>query len=172
MNAGPPDAVRPCTEEESREILSVINEAAQKYRGVIPADCWKEPYMPREELEGEMRDGVSFWCRQGAAGIEGVMGIQRVRDVSLLRHAYVRPRNQRKGVGGILLERLLLETSLPVLVGTWSAATWAVCFYEKHGFTLVSPAEKDRLLSEYWDIPARQIETSVVLTLRGIPGRP
>ena len=144
-------------------LLEIINEAAQAYKGVIPADCWAEPYMSADECRNEIKDGVSFWGYVGAGGLVGVMGIQHVRDVSLIRHAYVRTAERQKGIGGKLLGALRAQTDRPLLMGTWAAADWAVRFYEKHGFRLVTPGEKDVLLKKYWTISDRQVETSVVL---------
>jgi len=144
-------------------MFEIINDAAGAYRGIIPADCWAEPYMSEEELRREIDDGVQFWGVEEAGRLVGVMGIQHVRDVSLLRHAYVLTAKRQKGIGGRLLGVLRAQTSRPLLVGTWAAATWAVRFYEKHGFRLVTPDEKDRLLRTYWRISDRQVQTSVVL---------
>ncbi len=155
--------IRPCGPEDFAEVLAVINDAARAYRGVIPADRWKEPYMPAEELREEVARGVAMWGYEEEGELVGVMGIQPVEDVVLIRHAYVRTHRQRRGIGSRLLQRLREGVDRPMLVGTWAAATWAVRFYEKHGFRLVSPEEKDRLLRRYWSIPERQVETSVVL---------
>jgi GNAT superfamily N-acetyltransferase len=160
-------SIRPCRDDERVVILEIINEAAEAYRGVIPADRWHEPYMSRAELDAEIAAGVAFWgCEasdaQGAALI-GVMGIQPVRDVELIRHAYVRTGGQRRGVGGALIEHLRRLTKRRMLVGTWAAAEWAIQFYRRHGFDLVTPERKTALLKTYWSIPERQIETSVVL---------
>jgi N-acetylglutamate synthase-like GNAT family acetyltransferase len=144
-------------------VFSVVNEAAQAYRGVIPADRWHEPYMPMEELETEIVRGVQFWIAEEAGRVLGVMGIQDRGDVALVRHAYVATATQRKGVGTKLLHHVRALTDKPVLIGTWAAATWAIDFYRRNGFRVVSAAEKDRLLGTYWSIPARQVETSVVL---------
>jgi GNAT superfamily N-acetyltransferase len=144
-------------------MLDIVNEAALAYRGVIPADRWSEPYMPGEELRHEIEGGVIFWGEEQAGELVGVMGIQHVGDVSLIRHAYVRRAAQHRGVGARLLEALRVQTAKPLLVGTWADASWAIRFYEKHGFRLVTPAEKNRLLRKYWNIPGRQVETSVVL---------
>jgi GNAT superfamily N-acetyltransferase len=145
-------------------ILAVVNEAAQVYKGIIPNDIWKDPYMPPEELKKEIDSGVVFYGWMEEDSVVGVMGIQHVKDTTLIRHSYVLTEYQRKGIGGELLEYLkgLAETS-EILVGTWKTATWAIGFYMKHGFQLVSIEEKDNLLREYWNIPERQIETSVVL---------
>jgi len=155
--------IRQCHNHEFEAIHSIINDAARVYEGVIPADRWKEPYMSSDELRHEMDEGVVFWGYEENGELVGVMGIQHVQDVTLIRHAYVRPDKQNRGIGGKLLEALRQQTTRPVLIGTWADAVWAVRFYEKHGFRLVSPAEKERLLRKYWSIPERQIETSVVL---------
>ena len=143
--------------------LAIVNEAAQAYRGVIPADRWHEPYMPRDELEHEIADGVVFWVAEEDGQLSGVMGIQDKGEVALVRHAYVIPTVQRKGVGTKLLRRVEALTDKPVLIGTWAAASWAIEFYRRNGFTVVTNADKDFLLRRYWSIPARQVETSVVL---------
>jgi GNAT superfamily N-acetyltransferase len=156
-------AIRLCTSEDRERIFDIVNQAAQAYRETIPADRWHEPYMPMEELESEIADGVTFWGYEADGELVGVMGIQNVRDVDLIRHAYVLPGQQGRGVGGELIRHLQKIATRPMLVGTWADATWAIRFYERHGFELVTPAEKDRLLRTYWSIPERQIETSVVL---------
>ena len=155
--------IRRCLDGDFETICLIINEAAQVYKGVIPADRWKEPYMSKVELEREIRDGVRFWGYEEDGNLVAVMGIQDLENVSLIRHAYVRKRNQNQGIGKRLLSHLCSQASSPVLVGTWAAATWAIRFYEKHGFKQVSRETKDRLLREYWSIPERQVETSVVL---------
>jgi len=155
--------IRPCDPGDFAAIHSIINDAAQAYRGVIPADRWHEPYMPESELRHEIESGVAFWGYEEEGELVGVMGIQPVQDVTLIRHAYVRTARRGQGIGSQLLARLRTLTDRPVLIGTWAAATWAIRFYEKHGFRLVTPAEKDRLLGKYWSIPERQVETSVVL---------
>jgi len=155
--------IRPCDEADFEAIYSIVNDAAQAYRGVIPDDRWHEPYMPREELRREIESGVRFWGHEENGELLGVMGIQDVQDVTLIRHAYVRTANRNRGVGGKLLAELRKLTSRPVLIGTWAAATWAIRFYERHGFQLVTEEEKDQLLRKYWSIPKRQVETSVVL---------
>ena len=145
-------------------ILYVINDAARVYKGVIPDDMWNEPYMPAKKLRREINSGVEFFGWQEKGKIIGVMGIQYVKDSTLIRHAYVLTKYQRKGVGSRLLKYLMnLAKSSEILVGTWKNATWAIRFYEKHGFKLTSSKEKDKLLRKYWNIPERQIETSVVL---------
>jgi N-acetylglutamate synthase-like GNAT family acetyltransferase len=155
--------IRRCEPVDFAAILAIVNDAAQAYRGHIPADRWHEPYMPPDELERELAAGVAFWGYEEAGALLGVMGLQDMRDVALIRHAYVATAARGGGIGGALLEHLLAGATRPMLVGTWAAATWAIRFYERHGFLLVSPAEKDRLLRTYWAIPDRQIDTSVVL---------
>ena len=155
--------IRRCLDADFEAIYIIVNEAAQVYRGVIPTDCWREPYMARDELRSEIGDGVVFWGYEENGDLLGVMGIQSVKDVSLIRHAYVRSSDQNHGIGSKLLSHLRSLTNRPILVGTWKDATWAVRFYRKHGFKLVPKETKDRLLREYWSISDRQIETSVVL---------
>jgi GNAT superfamily N-acetyltransferase len=144
-------------------IYEIINDAAQRYRGVIPADCWHEPYMPRDELRREIEAGVVFWGYRAGSELLGVMGLQPVQDVSLIRHAYVRPSAQGGGIGGALLKFLQVRADRRLLVGTWAAAHWAIRFYERHGFAVIQAPEKDRWLDKYWSIPLRQRDTSVVL---------
>ena len=155
--------IAPCAEKDFQDILEIVNDAASAYRGVIPADRWHEPYMPAQELRAEMAAGVVFWGFTQDARLVGVMGLQNVKDVALIRHAYTRTRLRGKGIGDALLRDLTRKTDRPLLVGTWRAATWAVRFYEKRGFKLANDAEKTRLLKRYWSIPARQVEESVVL---------
>ena len=155
--------IRPLKHDDIDVALAIINQAAQAYKGVIPADCWQEPYMPEEELRAEIAAGVDFCSYEGEEGLLGVMGRQDLGDVTLIRHAYVHPEAQRRGIGARLLTHLLDNIPGPVLVGTWAAAWWAIRFYEKHGFKLVTPETKDRLLRTYWTISPRQVETSVVL---------
>lgn len=155
--------IRPCADDDRAAILALVNAAAEAYRGVIPADRWHEPYMPPDELDGEIAAGVRFWGYEDDGELVGVMGLQPVRDVELIRHAYVAPGRQRGGVGGTLLEHLAVRTTTRMLVGTWAAAEWAVRFYERHGFTPVGRERTAELLRAYWTIPERQIETSVVL---------
>ena len=151
-------------------MLAIVNAAAEAYRGVIPGDCWREPYMSLEELESEIAAGVAFWGYEVDGDLIGVMGIQQVRDVDLIRHAYVLPGSQGRGVGSRLLGHLQGLTTRRILIGTWSDAEWAIRFYQRHGYELVSPAEKTSLLKTYWTVSERQIETSVVLANR--PARP
>jgi N-acetylglutamate synthase-like GNAT family acetyltransferase len=155
--------VRRCTEAELPQVLTIINAAAQAYRGVIPADRWHEPYMSKAELRDEIASGVIMWGYESEGRLVGVMGIQCVQDVELIRHAYVAPDRQRGGVGAALIAHLRTGASRRMLVGTWAAARWAISFYERHGFTLVSKAETPTLLRKYWNIPEQQIATSVVL---------
>ena len=155
--------IRACTADDFEAIYTVINDAAHAYEGVIPADCWHEPYMKRTELESEIAAGVTFSGFQRDGRLVGVIGLQPVKDVTLIRHAYVAAAAQRHGIGSKLLARARRSNETPVLIGTWAAATWAIGFYEKHGFTVVSDAEKTRLLKIYWTVSERQIATSVVL---------
>ena len=155
--------IRRCADGDFAAIESVINEAAQAYRGVIPADCWHEPYMTASALKAEIDAEITFWGWEDSGALIGIMGIQQVRDVTLIRHAYVRTAHQGRGIGAALLTFLAGQAPGPLLVGTWAAAEWAIRFYQRHGFRLVSPAEKDKLLGTYWSIPLRQKETSVVL---------
>jgi N-acetylglutamate synthase-like GNAT family acetyltransferase len=152
-----------CGDKDFEQIYAIINDAAQAYKGIIPADRWYDPYMSRHYLQHELDAGVSFLGLEEQGELIGVMGVQDVKDVALLRHAYVRTRHRNRGVGGKLVARVKSVITRPMLVGTWSAAVWAIAFYQKHGFTLVTEEEKERLLRKYWSIPDRQIETSVVL---------
>jgi GNAT superfamily N-acetyltransferase len=155
--------IRACRDDERTAILAIVNAAAEAYRGVIPADRWHEPYMPLDELDREIAAGVAFWGYEAQGALVGIMGVQPVRDVDMIRHAYVSPGSQREGVGSALLEHLAGRSSRRILVGTWAAAGWAIRFYRRHGFEMVSPERKAALLKTYWTIPDRQIETSVVL---------
>lgn len=155
--------IRRCEERDFEAIWEIINDGARAYRGVIPEDRLNDPYMSKSELRHEIGDGVAFWGFEGRGELAGVMGIQKVRDVTLIRHAYVRTNHQKKGIGAQLLLHLRNLTQDPVLIGTWADARWAICFYEKHGFQVVQPDEKNSLLKRYWKIPERQVETSVVL---------
>jgi GNAT superfamily N-acetyltransferase len=156
-------SIRPCRDDERAAILAIVNAAAEAYRGVIPADRWREPYMPSRELDSEIAAGVAFWGCEADGALVGIMGIQPVRDFDLIRHAYVSPASQGYGVGGALLGHLARSTTRRLLVGTWTAAEWAIRFYRRRGFELVSPERKDALLQTYWTIPAQQIAGSVVL---------
>jgi len=155
--------IRLTTNADFEAILAIVNDAAQAYRGVIPDDCWHQPYMSAAALRREIEDGVCFhgWEENGV--LLGVMGIQNVLDVTLIRHAYVRTPDRNRGIGAALLAHLRELADKPMLIGTWKAASWAIRFYEKHGFRVVGEDEKNRLLKKYWNIPARQVETSVVL---------
>ena len=155
--------IRLCNEGDLEAIWSIVNEGARAYKGVIPADRWAEPYMPMVKLRQEIEDGVVFWGYEQRGALVGVMGIQKVQDVTLIRHAYVRTASQKQGIGGCLLSHLWELANGPVLIGTWSDAVWAIRFYERHGFELVDAKEKERLLKKYWTVPDRQIQTSVVL---------
>jgi len=155
--------IRQCSDDDFEMIYEIINDAALAYKGIIPKDRWKEPYMSREELRHEIDEGVAFWGYEEDGKLKGVMGIQDVQDVTLIRHAYVRTAERNKGIGSKLMSHLRQMTARPILIGTWADAVWAIWFYEKHGFRLVSTEEKNRLLKKYWRIPERQVETSVVL---------
>jgi GNAT superfamily N-acetyltransferase len=156
-------SIRLCRDDDRDAILAIVNAAAEAYRGVIPADRWHDPYMSRDELDCEIAAGVVFWGCEEDGRLSGVMGLQSLRDVDLIRHAYTLPGRQRRGIGGALLHELQRQSTQRLLVGTWEAAGWAIRFYERHGFALVSPAQKTILLKAYWNIPERQVETSVVL---------
>jgi GNAT superfamily N-acetyltransferase len=155
--------IRRCGEGDFDAIFEIINDAAQAYRGVIPEDRWHEPYMSREHLREEIGAGVVFWGWEEKGLLAAVMGFQNVLDVSLIRHAYVRSKKQGQGLGRRLMAFLREQADRPMLVGTWASARWAVRFYEKQGFRLVTEDEKNCLLKKYWNIPERQVETSVVL---------
>jgi N-acetylglutamate synthase-like GNAT family acetyltransferase len=158
--------IRKCSDHDFETTYEIINEAAQVYKGVIPEDRWHEPYMPREELRSEIQAGVEFWGIERDGQLAGVMGIQDRGDVTLIRHSYVRGRYQKKGIGTELLQHLEQLTNKPVLIGTWAEASWAISFYTKNGYTLLSRAETVELLQTYWSIPERQVSTSVVLADR------
>jgi N-acetylglutamate synthase-like GNAT family acetyltransferase len=165
--------IRRCENRDFDVIWAIVNDAAQAYKGIIPADRWTEPYMSRQELRHQIDQGVAFWGYEEKGTLAGVMGIQSVQDVTLIRHAYVLTGNQKRGVGAYLLTHLLGLATTPVLVGTWADAVWAIRFYEKYGFQKVDAEEKNRLLKKYWIVPERQIETSVVLAdrkWRELPG--
>jgi N-acetylglutamate synthase-like GNAT family acetyltransferase len=155
--------IRQSREADFPAMLAIINDAAQAYRGVIPADRWHEPCMPAEELAVEIADGIVFWVAEEAGRLLGVMGMQDKGEVALVRHAYVSTVAQKQGVGTKLLHHVQGLANKPVLIGTWAAAAWAIAFYRKNGFSVVPEAEKNRLLRKYWSIPERQVETSVVL---------
>jgi GNAT superfamily N-acetyltransferase len=155
--------IRRMEERDAGEVFRVVNEASQAYRGVIPADRWHEPYMPMEELRDEIAAGVEFYVYAEDGPVRAVMGIQDRGEVTLIRHAYTLPSLQKSGMGTALIRHLLSLTPKPVLVGTWAAAWWAIRFYERNGFRLTGKREKDMLLKRYWNIPGRQVATSVVL---------
>ena len=155
--------IRVCIGDDFEAIFQIINDAAEAYRGIIPVDRWHEPYMPREERRAEVSAGVAFLGYEKDGELAGVMGTQDVQDVTLIRHAYVRTPQRGQGIGGELLGRIMDQATKPILIGTWADAVWAVRFYENHGFKVVSTQEKETLLRKYWNVPDRQIETSVVL---------
>jgi GNAT superfamily N-acetyltransferase len=166
--------IRRCEDRDFEQIWTIINDGALAYKGIIPPDRWTEPYMSKSKLQREIDGGVAFWGYDSAGStglqpvsgtgeLEGVMGLQQVQDVTLIRHAYVRTRSQKRGIGAHLLSHLRKLAPGPVLIGTWADAVWAIRFYEKNGFQVVSPEQKIRLLRRYWTVPERQIETSVVL---------
>ena len=155
--------IRLCTDNDFERIYTIINDVARAYIGIIPDDCWTEPYMSAKQLQHEIEEGVVFWAYEDNGALSGVMGIQHVRDVTLIRHAYVLTTSQKQGIGAHLLSHLRQLAKGPVLIGTWADASWAIRFYEKHGFQLVESREKNQLLRKYWSISDRQNETSVVL---------
>lgn len=161
--------IRLCKQGDVEQIWAIINDGAQAYKGVIPADCWTEPYMTREKLGHEIENGVTFWGFEQDGAIQGVMGMQDVLDVTLIRHAYVRTNKRRSGCGGTLLRHLQSLTNRSILVGTWADASWAIHFYEKNGFELAPAETTGQLLCKYWKVSTRQIETSVVLWRKEIP---
>jgi GNAT superfamily N-acetyltransferase len=155
--------IRSCGAHEFERMWSIINDGARAYNGIVPADCLKNPYMAKSELEHEINDGVVFWGYEDSGELIGVMGIQGVGEVTLIRHAYVRTSAQGRGIGSSLLSHLRQLANTPLLIGTWADAKWAIGFYEKHGFALLAPQDGDHLISKYWKISQRQAETSVVL---------
>ena len=155
--------IRPMRDQDTDAAVAIVNAAAEAYRGVIPADRWHEPYMPRQELEQEIAAGGVFWVADEDGNVLGVMGMQDKGEVALVRHAYVAPGLQKKGVGSQLLRHVEALATKPILIGTWASASWAIEFYRRNGYSMVTPAQKDTLLRRYWSIPERQIETSVVL---------
>ena len=158
--------IRKSVANDFEAILAIINDAAQAYCGVIPSDRWHEPYMSTDELAKEIANGVIFWMAEDSGQLLGVMGIQDKQDVALVRHAYTATRLQRKGIGTKLLRHVEALADKPILIGTWADASWAIEFYRRNGFTVVSDGDKNRLLRAYWSVPARQVETSVVLADR------
>lgn len=155
--------IRNCTDADVESIFQIINDAAKAYKGIIPGDCWHEPYMPREQLQWEISDGVCFWGFEDEKILIGIMGIQDKGEVTLIRHAYVRTDKRNQGIGAKLLRYLETTTDKPILIGTWADAVWAVAFYQKNGYRLLPTEEKNRLLRKFWTISERQVETSVVL---------
>ncbi len=155
--------IRVCKELDHNAIFEIINDAAQAYKGIISPGLWHEPYMSLEELRAQIDDGIVFWGLERDGRLLGVMGIQDKGDVTLIRHAYVVTKAQKRGIGKRLLQHLQSMTEKPILIGTWANASWAVSFYQKNGYTLVSDEEKNLLLRRYWSIPERQVQTSVVL---------
>jgi GNAT superfamily N-acetyltransferase len=157
--------IQPCTNNDFDTIATIINEAANAYKGAIPADCWHEPYMTDSALKSEIEAGVNFFGWYGSDGLAGIMGLQKVKDAALIRHAYVHSSHQGKGIGSALLNELTgkMKEKTKILVGAWANATWAIRFYQRQGFRMVSELEKDILLQTYWNISKRQAETSVVL---------
>jgi N-acetylglutamate synthase-like GNAT family acetyltransferase len=155
--------IRRCDNHHCELIWGIINDGARAYKGIIPEDCWTEPYMSRGELRNGIDEGVVFWGYEETGTLAGVMGLQQVRDVTLIRHAYVRTDRQKRGIGTQLLSHLRHLAKGPVLIGTWADALWAIRFYERHGFQMVSKQEKGQLLRQYWTVPERQMETSVIL---------
>jgi N-acetylglutamate synthase-like GNAT family acetyltransferase len=155
--------IRRCGDRDFELIWAIINDGARAYKGIIPEDRWTEPYMSKSQLHHEIDEGVTFWVYEESGALEGVMGLQQVQDVTLVRHAYVLTSSQKRGIGGRLLAHVRKLAQGPVLIGTWANATWAIRFYEKNGFHLVDRERKNRLLRRYWTVPERQIETSVVL---------
>jgi N-acetylglutamate synthase-like GNAT family acetyltransferase len=155
--------IRKSVKADFAAMLGIINDAARAYHGVIPADRWHEPYMPAGELKREIIGGVVFWVAEQDGRLSGVIGIQDKGEVALVRHAYVASTTQRSGVGTKLLRHVEGLVDKPILIGTWAAASWAIEFYRRNGFTIVPTDHKDHLLRKYWSIPTRQIETSIVL---------
>jgi len=157
------EMIRCCDGRDFQDIWTIINDGARAYEGVIPVDCWTLPYMSRDKLRAEIDDGVTFWGYEENGTLNAVMGIQQVENVTLIRHAYVRTSSQNCGIGGRLLSHLQTLASGPILIGTWADAAWAIRFYEKHGFQILTPEQKRRLLMRYWKVPDRQAEMSIVL---------
>ena len=155
--------IRPCTDADLSEMYDIVNDAARAYKGVIPADRWHEPYMPMDELKAEIHDGVQFWGADDNGRLVGIMGVQDKGPVTLIRHAYVRTALRNRGIGTRLLRHLEQLTGKPILIGTWTAASWAIRFYEKNYYRVLSRDDTERLLKKYWKIPERQVVTSTVL---------
>jgi N-acetylglutamate synthase-like GNAT family acetyltransferase len=159
--------IRKVLASDFETLYDIINDAAIAYKDHIPADCWHEPYMSRDHLQHEIDAGIVFWGYEESGNLIGVMGIQDVKNVTLFRHAYVRTARRNQGIGGQLIALLMTLSTKPVMIGTWKAAMWAIRFYEQHGFHLVDEQTKNKLLKKYWNIPSRQVETSVVLVQDG-----
>jgi N-acetylglutamate synthase-like GNAT family acetyltransferase len=157
------DNIRRTAANDIPAMYEIINDASSAYKGHIPDDCWHEPYMSMDELKKQIAEGIEFYCYVADSEILGVMGIQKRGEVCLIRHAYVKTKNRKGGIGTKLLRFLYTLTDAPVLIGTWKAAVWAIDFYRKNGFTLVNESEKDVLLARFWSVPPRQVESSVVL---------
>lgn len=155
--------IRAATPGDFERILAIVNDAAQAYRGVIPDDCWHEPYMSAAELRGELANDVRFWVFDDGQTLQGVMGIQDRQDVTLVRHAYTATAAHQRGIGSRLLSHLESLATRPMLIGTWAAAGWAIRFYCNRGYRVVATEDKQRLLRRYWRVPERQMEASVVL---------
>jgi N-acetylglutamate synthase-like GNAT family acetyltransferase len=155
--------IRRCDDHDFEPIWAIINDGARAYNGIIPEDCWTEPYMSKKQLQHEIDEGVVFWGYEESGTLAGVMGLQQVQDVTLIRHAYVLTGHQKRGIGAHLLSHLRELAKGAVLIGTWADAVWAIRFYEKYGFQMVGSEEKERLIKQYWTISERQMETSVVL---------
>ena len=156
--------INECTKSDNSKILYIINDAAARYKGIIPDNCWHEPYMSDRELLNEFKDGVRMFGYVRNNQLIGVIGYQEIKDVVLIRHAYTLTTNQGKGTGSALLEFLLNKNqNSRLLIGTWKSAKWAIRFYEKFGFILHTKDETALLLKKYWNIPSKQIENSVVL---------
>jgi GNAT superfamily N-acetyltransferase len=161
------NTLRGCGPEDTARILEIVNAAAVAYRGVVPAECLHDPYMPAEELRRDMEAGVSFLGCEVDGALMGVMGLQVVREVHLIRHAYVMPGAQGARIGALLIAELKRRSTRRLLVGTWAAAHWAIRFYERHGFGRVPSGQAAQLLSTYWNIPRDQAAMSVVLERAG-----
>jgi GNAT superfamily N-acetyltransferase len=155
--------IRECVDSDFDAIFRIINDAAQAYKGIIPEDRWHEPYMSRAQLAHEIGDGVRFWGMTSGSELVGVMGVQDKGEVCLVRHAYVRTAQRQAGIGTALLKHVRAMVTKPILIGTWADASWAIRFYVKNGFRVLSKEETRSLLHAYWSIPERQVETSVVL---------
>ena len=156
--------IRKYTKIDSSKILHIINDAAKKYKGIIPDDCWHEPYMSEQELIDEFNDEVRMYGYHDNNKLVGVIGIQEVQDIILIRHAYTLTSYQNKGTGSAMLEYLLKKSqNSRLLVGTWKNATWAIRFYEKFGFILHAKEQSTLLLQKYWQITPKQMKNSIVL---------